>query len=99
MAISSLQKYHILKLVLRKDDINLLRSVLKESMDLLIIHDNLGEAFTYTIKNDLKELQDALLEYIELIKVAPVSLVICIRSAILYNQPRSLEKLVKYIST
>ena len=88
-----------LEACVEKRDINLLRSVLKGSMDLLIIHDNLGEAFTYTIKNDLKELQDALLEYIELIKVAPVSLEICIKSAILYNQPRSLEKLVKYIST
>ena len=88
-----------LEACVEKRDITLLKSILRESLDLLIVHDNLGEAFKYTVKNDLPELQDALLEYIELIKAAPVSLVLCIRSAIMYNQSRSLEKLMKYISS
>ena len=88
-----------LEACVEKRDITLLKSILRESLDLLIVHDTLGEAFKYTVKNDLPELQDALLEYIELIKVLPVSLVLCIRSAIMYNQSRSLEKLMKYISS
>ena len=88
-----------LEACVEKRDITLLKSILRESLDLLIVHDNLGEAFKYTVKNDLPELQDALLEYIELIKVAPVSLLLCISSAIMYNQSRSLEKLMKYISS
>ena len=88
-----------LEACVEKRDITLLKSILRESLDLLIVHDTIGEAFKYTVKNDLPELQDALLEYIELIKVLPVSLVLCIRSAIMYNQSRSLEKLMKYISS
>ena len=88
-----------LEACVEKRDITLLKSILRESLDLLIVHDNLGEAFKYTVKNDLPELQDALLEYIELIKAAPVSLLLCISSAIMYNQSRSLEKLMKYISS